>query len=257
MDDERPVSVIAPARTQERYGLTHDSVIMHCPGPFRTTGGLYEQEWAISCALALSDEDLRGCCNSVDQITIVTYSNRSKELLLERSLKFVGIRTFVHLRTNASPWDHRYKLTLLLDWLQSGGCNTDYLLCLDGDDNVIVNPPQLIPGRFRFANCDLLFGATMADAPPSPECWTFENSVAEYTDPWHAHLNSGGFIGRTEFIGSCAQEILDTWRVNPAFCDDHRGFNDQLGWRQLHRKYYPRIKIDCPCSIFVRFDDVR
>lgn len=244
-------------RMQRRYGVKHDSVLMHCPGPFRQAGGPLQSEWADACALALSDEALRGSYSGMDGVTLVTYSNYEDPTLLERGLEFLGCHDFALLKTAAKPWSHRYKLTLLLEWLQSGQCKSEYLLCLDADDNLFVNSPSLVIPRFQGARCEILFGATMADAPPCRECWNFECSVAEYKDPLHAHLNAGGFIGRTAFIVQCAEEILEGWRVDPAFCETPKHFSDQLGWRRMHRRYYPRIKIDWQCAVFLRFDGDR
>jgi len=220
-------------------------------------GGYFDIEWLAACQLALSDDELRGNCDGLDGITVVTYCNRGEQTLLESGLDFLGFRNYAILRTAATPWDHLYKLTLLLDWLASGRCGTEYLLCLDADDNLFVNHPRLILDRFHEAGCEILFGATGADAPTSPECWAFENSVAEYTDPNHRHLNAGGFIGRSSFIATCAREILDASQADPTFCRSPKGFNDQLAWRHMHRRYYPRIKIDCGCRIFLRFDQFR
>ncbi|MGH9675220.1 MAG: glycosyltransferase domain-containing protein [Bryobacteraceae bacterium] len=249
---------MAPAaKARNRYGLTHDPVIVHCPWPLRVRGGMFEQEWANACRTALSDEQLRGLARELDGITIVTYSNYGEKTLLERDLEFLGLENFVVLRTDARPWTQRYKLTLVLDWIAGGNCPTELLLCLDADDNLIVDDAGLIAERFRATECDILFGATPANAPPSTECWSFECSVAEYTDPQHAHLNAGSFLGRADFIENCAREILDSARLDPSFCEAPKGFSDQLGWRRMHRKYYPRIKIDHACRVFLRFDHLR
>lgn len=244
-------------RSQRRYGLTHDSIILHCPGPLRAPGGYYEHEWTAACDLALCDRELRANVAWPDGLTVVSYGNRAEKTLLECGLEYLGIRDFAMLRTDARPWVHRYKLEMMLEWLAGGECRSEYLLCLDADDNLIVNDPRYLLDRFHTAGCDVLFGATLNDAPPSPECWAFENSVAEYTDPGHAHLNSGGFIGRADFIRCCAQEILESWRADPGFCETPKRFSDQLGWRRMHRRYYPRIKIDFGCRIFLRFDHLR
>jgi hypothetical protein len=244
-------------RAQRRYGLAHDPVMLHCPGPFRRPGAGLEHEWAAACDLALSDRALRGCASGIQDTTIVTYSNYAEPTLLERGLAWLGFGDYVVLRTAARPWTQRYKLTLLGDWLAGGACRTEFLLCLDADDILFVNHPRLALERFRAAACDILFGATGADAPRSPECWEFECSIGEYRDPGHAHLNAGGFMGRARFIGDCTRRILDAWRADPAFCESPRGFSDQLGWRRMHRLYYPRVKIDWACSVFLRFDDLR
>ena len=244
-------------RTMRRYGLTHDSIILHCPRPFRVPGGFFEHEWEAACDLALCDRTLRAGSAGADGVTIVSYGNRQEKSLLERGLEFLEIGDFAMLRTDAAPWTQLYKLMLLLDWFASGRCRSEYLLCLDADDNLIVNDPRLIFDRFRAAGCDILFGATCADSPGSPECREFEDSVTEYADPGHGHLNAGGFIGKAEFIRSCASEILESWRADPAFCETPKMFSDQLGWRRMHRRYYPRIKIDWSCSIFLRFDHLR
>ncbi len=240
-------------RSQRRYGLVHDPVILHCPGPFRWRGACFEHEWAAACDLALADTSLRGIAEGIEDTTVVTYSNYAEPTLLESGLEWIGIRDYAVLRTESSPWTHRYKLSLLVDWLASGACRSEYLLCLDADDILFVNDPRLILERFRASGCDLLFGATCADAPPSPECWAFECSVEEYLDPQHAHLNAGGFLGRAKVIGELAREILD----RPEMCATPRGFSDQLGWRHMHRLHYPRVKIDWACSVFLRFDDLR
>jgi len=78
-----------------------------------------------------------------------------------------------------------------------------------------------------------------------------------YTHPLHAHLSAGAYIARKEPLTAYLEEISAGFRARrPEFHVDGT-FEDQLAWRELHLRYYPRIKVDFRSSIFRRYDVFR
>jgi hypothetical protein len=244
-------------RTQRLYNLSYDSLILHCPGPMRVEENPFRSQWIDACETYFGDQEIKGNAISDERLTIVTYNNHEAECLLEAVAKHRGLDPLVVLGKHVTSWQWIEKIRLVYDYLASGACRTEYLLCLDGDDILIVGQPKEIVDRYRELDCRILFCNTRGDQPPSPECWDFENSVPRYTDPLHRHLNAGGYIGETAYIQECLAEILAAYERRKPWCFSEWGFDDQLAWRQLHRREYPRIQVDAGCRVFLRFDEDR
>ncbi|HUZ93816.1 MAG TPA: hypothetical protein VMU57_02785 [Edaphobacter sp.] len=239
------------------YGLGYDGFILHCPGPQRLHPNPFRRHWAKACRNFFKDKTLCGRFTDPANLTIITYNTRPEEELLERCLRHLGLKEFVVLGRELKAWNWLSKISLVYDYLESGACNTDYIVCLDGDDVLIVSDPNLILKRFHEAKCKVLFCNTRGNQPPSQECWDFENSVAMEHDLYHRHLNAGGYVGRRAYVHECLKEILDHAHLESPWCISPFGFDDQLAWRHLHRRYYPDIKVDVRCNLFVRFDEDR
>lgn len=240
---------------QRRYGLRRDALILHCPKSLRATGNPFHVEWDAACSSFFSDPAPDGVERHLDELTVITYNTRPEAGLLERCLTRRGLNDFVVLGRGLADWNWGYKITLVLDYLRSGRCTTPYVLCLDGDDVLVVEDLAVVLDRFLSIGCQILFGNTHADWPPSPECEAFEASLSD--DPDHRHLNAGGYIASTSYLALRLEEIERALRSHAPWCITARGFDDQLAWRHMHRLHHPEIQIDRDCRIFVRFDDRR
>jgi hypothetical protein len=55
-------------------------------------------------------------------------------------------------------------------------------------------------------------------------------------------------------LRSCLRELVEAYNESTpwALCDG--AFVDQLGWRYLHTRYYPKIQVDHRSLIFKRYD---
>lgn len=189
-------------------------------------------------------------------VTFITYHNYPFTCLLERCYEAYGIRDGVVLGRHVVHWDWSHKLRLVLDYLESGACATPYVVCTDADDVLMIRDPEPLLDRFRTYSCDLLFCNTFVDFPPDRECRDFETR-RYYTHPLHCRLSAGAYVAERTALTSCLRELV-------AACDEHRPwawydgvFVDQLGWRHLHAKYYPRIQVDYRSLVFKRYDVFR
>ena len=244
-------------RSQRLYGLRGDALILHCPAPMREPPNPFRHVWAQACRRFFADDALRGRFADPEDLTIVTYNTYGTELLLERCLRRLGLRRHVVLGRDVEQWQWIHKIALVAEHLDRAQDTTEYVMCLDGDDVLVIEDPAIALDRFRESGCELLFCGTRGDQPRSPECWDFENSVSEYADPRHRHLNAGAYIGRTEFVRDRLREILAAHAAAEPWCFSRYGFDDQLAWRHMHKRHYPDIKIDAACRVFLRFDEDR
>jgi hypothetical protein len=243
------------AGSAERRTMSYPLVV-HCPNPLRVPSSPWCQVWDKYCTGFLADESLRGSVTGHIELTIVTYNNHGVPGLLERCLAHLGIEDVVVLGQDKASWCFEYKVSLVWDYMQSGACATEYMICLDGDDMLVMGSPESILQRFAQSRCEILFCNTMADWPPSAECWQFEESVANGAHPAYRHLSSGGLIGRSAYIRDRLADIMKgITDLNSSFLATATGeFDDQLAWRQMHRIHHPEIRIDTSASIFARLD---
>jgi hypothetical protein len=230
--------------------------VLHCPTPQRAASVPFHHEWDAACEAFFADGSLCGAYKDLDELTIVTINTRPTPTLLERCFAHLGLRLEV-LGRGVRDWSWSYKITLVHEWLRAGGCRTPELLYLDGDDVLLIGDPAEVRSRWLQLDSDLLFCNTRGDWPPDVECAKFEDRVYADNDGNHRHLNAGGWIGRTDYIGHCLDEIASAGRTGAAWCHAAHGFDDQLAWRQLHRREHPRMLVDADCTVFLRFDEDR
>lgn len=188
-----------------------------------------------------------------DDVTFITYHNYKFKTLLERCYEAYGIRSFSVLGREVARWDWSHKVRLVLKYLESGGCTTPYVVCTDADDVLMVRDPGTVLDRFRACSCDLLFCNTFVDFPPNQEYRDFE-TLRYYTHPLHCRLSAGAYVAEVEALAGCLRELVEACDENLPWAMHDGTFVDQLGWRHLHAKYYPRIQVDSQCLIFKRYD---
>jgi hypothetical protein len=243
-------------RSQRRYGLCSDALVLHCPGPMRMAPNPFRHVWSRACRRFFADETLHGRFADADDLSIITYSTYDTEILLERCLRTLGLRAPVVLGRGVERWEWLHKVALVAEHLERAETTTEYVMCLDGDDVLVIGDPAVALGRFLEMGCEMLFCGTRGDQPPSPECRRFEDAVGG-ADPRHRHLNAGAYIGRTEFVRERLREILAAHAAGEPWCFSAEGFDDQLAWRHMHMRHHPDIRIDADCRVFLRFDEDR
>jgi hypothetical protein len=189
-------------------------------------------------------------------VTFVTYHNYKHECLIERCYKAYGIRDYVVLGRDVATWDWGAKITLVLDYLESGACGTRHLLCTDADDVLMIRDPAALLDRFRAYSCDLLFCNTFVDYPPDKGCRDFE-TLKYYTHPLHCRLSAGAYLAEKEALASCLRELADAYHQSAPWALENGAFVDQLGWRVLHARDYPKLQVDYRSLIFKRYDVFR
>ena len=186
-------------------------------------------------------------------VTFITYSNYKVRSRIERCYETYGITDYIVLGRDIARWDWGAKVGPLLDYLESGACLTPYVLCTDALDVLMARDPAPLLERFRGYSCDVLFCNTFVDYPANKECRDFE-SLTNYTFPLHCRLSAGAYVAEKEALVVYLRLLVEAYREKAPWAQCHGGFEDQLGWRYLHSKHYPKIQVDCRSLIFKRYD---
>lgn len=186
-------------------------------------------------------------------VTFVTYHNYKHKVLLERCYEAYGIQDYVVLGREVVRWDWSHKVRLVLEYLESGACATPYVVCTDADDVLLVRDPAPLLDRFRSCSCELLFCNTFVDFPPDRRLRDFE-TLTYYGQPLHCRLSAGAFVAEKEALSSCLRELVQACDERLPWAFAGEAFVDQLGWRHLHARDYPRIQVDSRCLVFKRYD---
>jgi hypothetical protein len=186
-------------------------------------------------------------------VTFITYHNYKFKCLIEQCYEVYGICDYIVLGRDVVRWDWGAKVTLVLDYLESGACTTRYVLCTDADDVLMVRDPGTVLDRFLACSCDLLFCNTFVDYPPDKDCRDFE-TLKYYTHPLHCRLSAGAYMAEKESLVRYLRELAEAYNEGAPWALYDGAFVDQLGWRHLHSKYYPKIQVDHRCLIFKRYD---
>ena len=183
--------------------------------------------------------------------SLSSYENKS---ILEANLEYLGIQPLVVLTDSRLPWRNTFKFEIILNYLNSGKCTTEYFMFCDAIDVIFVDDPQKVIDIFKSFNCDALFMSTHSEDGYScmPQVKKFINenlSVGRY-------LNSGVYIGKTEFIKEIFEEAIKYAIPHGVTMDEYRhylksnppnypqGSQDQDIFRFLEPKFYPRLKVD-------------
>ena len=187
-------------------------------------------------------------------LDIVLCHNYSEAPLAERCLNHYGIRGFHVLGQHISKFRQFHKVPLVLEFLKTKSA-AEYVLYLDAKDVLVCGDPTILLERFVWEfSCDILFNAEKGSYPSSifglstsdtPKVSAIEHfEKATYRGPF-LHLNSGCYIGRRGALIELLEEAMAMEGYLESFPNDDQGI-----FRELHRKYYPRVQIDHACRIF-------
>ena len=196
-------------------------------------------------------------------LTIITVSTYEEKSLFEQSLDYLGIKDYVVLNEPFDgPFKHTLKLCWILNYLKSGACKTEYLLFCDARDSILRVDPQKVIDLFEEREIDLLFNSSMSKLGYAcmPDIFEWTKTVAYRAG---RYLNSGAFIGKTEFIKEVFEEAneyvdLDNpiYVQRPKNCSEFpefpKGTSDQIIFRYLEPQFYPKLSIDYINRIFYR-----
>lgn len=237
-----------------RYGLTTSGVVLHCPAALQSASARVRHQWKQAIEHLLSDRTLASTVADEPALTVLTYNTEATPSLFERCMHHLGLHVEA-LKNPSRQWSWAEKVKLVHERLMSRPAS-DYLLCVDGFDTLLVGDPREVLRRFKHTEVQMLFASTGTDWPPSPQHRAFEIAVAGEADAAHRHLNAS-FIGRTTVITEYLAQIVDAIDARASWCYRDTGFDDQLAWREMHRRHYPLLQIDNACRIFTRFDSHR
>ena len=187
-------------------------------------------------------------------LDILLCHNYPEAPLAERCLNHLGIAGYQVLGREISSFRNFYKIPLVLDHVKKHS-TAEYILHLDARDVLLLDNPEKIVKRFitQFS-CDILFNAEKGshpslfpgipteDQPKIRAIEQFEQST--YPGPFF-HLNSGCYIGKREAVIEMLEEAVSHEGFLASYLHDDQGI-----FRDIHRRWYPRIQIDHPCRIF-------
>jgi hypothetical protein len=242
-------------RRKSLYQLTTDALVVHCPSNLRVPGHPIREQWELAQQTLFTEEWAGAACGDHSDVTVITYTTSPDKSLLEACCDHLDVRDLVVLGRD-EPWSYEVKILPLRDYLRSNQV-ADYVLCLDAYDVLLLGCPDAILDRYRQTNANVLFNGTEVNWPFSIECGEFEHRVGAPASPAHRHLNSGVYLGPTSSVLTYLDEIAEAISTSAEWCRDEHGFNDQLAWKEMHRRHYPDIRVDTMCSVFARFDEHR
>ncbi len=204
-----------------------------------------------------------------DDLTIVTCRNKGTmedriishlkgfedTSILENNLDYLGIEDLVVLTDDRLPWRNTFKFELIYNYLKSNKCTTKYFMCCDAIDVIFIDEPQKVIDIFESFNCDALFMSTHSTDGYNcmPEVKKFVDETIKSNG---RYLNSGVYIGKTDFIKEIFEEAMKYAIPHGVTMDEYRnylnnnplnypqGSQDQDIFRFLEPKFYPRLKVD-------------
>ena len=177
-------------------------------------------------------------------LTILTWNNGHEAMgLLEKSLEHLGVPCMVTGEGVRNWVNSRDKPRCTLEALNS--IKTRYVAGVDSRDAIFIHNPQLIVERFEQEfDCEMVFSADRINWPNCADFKEFEDSIAGAQASEFRYLNSGAWVGRTEFCREFFAEAVRTEPVREA------PEADQGVLKQLFKKYYPRVQLDYRSSMF-------
>ena len=218
-----------------------------------------------SLMLSLLCGPVKGKLRCPPELTILLIHNYEYLTKMELCLRYVGIENYVVLRPQVKgPWRHTIKLEMIYNYLKSGACKTDYVLYCDSDDTILRDDPGKAIRYLEEENCDLLISSTKFTGRgyeylPRAKAWADKIAKEQGYPGWY--LNFGVFVGRKAFLLEVIEIALAYSRdyYSPVkhvpFGDSggpsewHSAFPegcsiDQIIFRYLYPRFYPRMKID-------------
>jgi hypothetical protein len=177
-------------------------------------------------------------------LTILTWNNGNAGMgLLERSLDHLGVPYMVTGRGIEKWVNSEHKPMLTAEALPL--ITTKYVVGVDSRDAIFLGDPNEIVRRFEADfDCDLVFSADQLNWPNLKRFKVFENGLAGARDSEFRYLNSGAWIGRTEF---CREFFAQAAKTPPA---PEAPEVDQGILKEIFPAYYPKVQLDYRCRLF-------
>ncbi len=223
-------------------------IAAHCPGPL-------SHHWHRFVESVMAQPERHCACPDA---TLVTWNSGERTTrpdkpcgVFEQSLKRLGIEPVV-LGQGQTHWKNLDKFALIAERLEH--IETEFVIGADSCDVVFFDDPQIAVDRFkRHYTCDLLFNATGSTCwPQLPEFVKFQSSLPMAAVAQGRHwINSGLFIGRTEFCRTYFRELSKLPAVMPY------SESDQAIVMQTWPDWYPRVQADYLSLLFQWFNEER
>jgi hypothetical protein len=215
-------------------------ILIHNNGPYR-------RRFFYNMRSSIISSERRYKANNRD-ITIFTWNNKPKKGCFEQSLNALGLDYFV-LGKKVVEWRNICKIILSHEFLKR--VDTPYVLAADSTDVLLLGCPSRIIERLEsLPGCSMLFNAERNHYPYRCHTKSFEKDIfkratkkglGRESKPFR-YLNSGAWVGKTEFCRAIHEEALE---VRRPLCHDDQGV-----YKILYKRHYPSIQIDHDCEVF-------
>lgn len=218
-----------------------------------------------SIALPLVCGPVKEALSRPASLTILLMNDARSPTLFEKGLRYGGIDRYTVVRPQVNgAWRDSIKITAILNYLQSGACQTEFVLYADSPDALLRADPGRAVTLLEEMGCDCLFSTTRLDlgyeCMPEVKTWAVDNARQQGYPA--GFINAGVFVARVAFLGelfSAATDYitpdemprvefrrrLSQGTLCEALPDFPRGVGtDQQILRWLHPRFYPRMKVD-------------
>jgi len=204
-------------------------------------------------------------------ITIFTWSIPEETTLLEECFERMGIRDSIVIIPISKPFNWLDKIKKLHEYMPY--VNTPYIMALDATDVIVSTDvrgklwPNLLE-VFEGLNCNMLWNAEKNSWPRDTQAMqlkselnkmvTFDNKMGDYLDTEYRHLNSGAFIGKTDYVKGFYERL---WKKTEPYygrgVDEMLFGGDQGFVRMMQAEEFPSMLIDYECRIFQTLNQVK
>ena len=217
----------------------------------------------------------------IEGITVITWSVPEERPLLQESFAKMGIEEELVIIPITKPFNWLDKITKTRDYLQK--IDTKYVIGIDSTDVLISTDTDgqktlwyNIKEVFKKLNCKLVYNAEKLNWPSSSghgtkieadgrngylieeliETEKFEEEIyKDYFESKFYRLNSGGFMGYTDYTKTFYEELCRK-HVDRIYDEGlNEGFfgGDQGFIRIMQRSCFPDVTIDYSNQIFLTF----
>jgi len=221
-----------------------------------------------------------------EDITVLTWSIPTEETILQDSFKKMGIEDSLNIIPIEKPFNWLDKIKKTMEFLDT--VDTKYVMGLDATDIIVSTDEQgrgklwsnIIESFEGFYNAKLLWNAEKNNWPSSDgrgtsieedgmngylmsalkETETFEERIyADFLNATYFRLNSGAFIGETEYTKLFYDKLWNDYveSVYDKGFDESFFGGDQGFVRIMQKDCFPDMVLDYKCKIFHTFSNVR
>lgn len=224
------------------------------------------EHWVWDLSTELNDERQNNKCECPSNVAFIFADNQNKDdgyRLIERSYQNCNKNChFFHVAKNYQPWDWYGKIGPVLELISNKTFQDkfEYIILTDADDQTLIKSPIDIVDKFLLYDADIVVGGEDTSYPQ----WQYAEKAHENrASPWskhHQHLNAGAFMGSiSKMIPYLDYMTADYENFTKEHSDEiaageKNKWRDQTCWRQMYRKFYPKIKVDSLAMLWTRVD---